>query len=108
VFRDGPLTRKAPETIRYGTIVINAVASAVPAFLVMAMRVPGEQHTTRFQGGVQFQQHARRLPDLPRCDELGERLEVASRPAAKMEDRERRVGSPDSQCENAGTKLAAC
>src|SRR5712664_2806205 len=27
----------------------------------MAMRVRGEQHTTRFQGGVQFQQHARQL-----------------------------------------------
>src|SRR5918999_3186003 len=105
----------------------------------MAMRVRGEQHTTRFQGGVQFQQHARQLlagymkqrrvgeyavemairqieleeillPYFPAAvgarhygqargafqtygdvTEFGERLEVASGPAAEIEDRERRV-----------------
>src|SRR5688572_30833723 len=111
----------------------------------MAMRVRGEQHTTRFQGGVQFQQHARQLLAghmkerrvgeyavemairqieleeilLPyfaaavsarHCGqargafqtyrdvtEFGERPEVASRPAAKIEDRERRVTLDGSQ-----------
>src|SRR5688572_262822 len=111
----------------------------------MAMRVRGEQHTTRFQGGVQFQQHARQLLAgymkqrrvgeyavemairqieleeilLPYfaaavaarhygqargafqtyrdVAELGERLEVASRSAAEIEDRERRVALDGSQ-----------
>ncbi len=41
--------------------MIHAVAPTVPAFLVMAVRVRTEQHTTRFQTCVQFQQHARQL-----------------------------------------------
>ena len=109
------------------------------------MRVRGEQHTTRFQGGVQLQQHARQLLAgymkqrrvgehavemairqieleeilLPYfaaavgarhygqargafqtyrdVTEFGERLEVASRPAAKIEYRERRVTLDVSQ-----------
>ena len=111
----------------------------------MAMRVRGEQHTTRFQGGLQFQQHARQLlagymkqrrvgeyavemaireieleeillPYFPAAvgarhycqarrafqtyrdvTELGERLEVASRSTAKIEDRERWVTLDGSQ-----------
>jgi hypothetical protein len=42
-------------------VVIGAVASVVPTFLVMAVRVRGEHHTARFQGCVQFPQHARQL-----------------------------------------------
>ena len=42
-------------------IMIHAVAPAVPAFLVMAVRVRAEQHATRFQACMQFQQHARQL-----------------------------------------------
>jgi len=42
-------------------IVKRAVASAVPAFLVMAVRVRAEQHTSRFQRRAQFPQHARQL-----------------------------------------------
>src|SRR5271169_440673 len=41
--------------------MIHAVAPTIPAFLVMAVRVRAEQHTTRFQTCVQFQQHARQL-----------------------------------------------
>src|SRR3989338_4416435 len=41
--------------------MIYAIASAVPAFLVMAVRVRGEQHAARFQGCVQFPQHARQF-----------------------------------------------
>ena len=41
--------------------MIRAIAPPVPAFLVMAVRVRAEQHTTRFQSCVQFQQHARQL-----------------------------------------------
>src|SRR5712691_13570732 len=41
--------------------MIRAVASAVPAFLVVAARVRAEQHTARFQSCAQFQQHARQL-----------------------------------------------
>src|SRR6266849_5385004 len=41
--------------------MIRAVASAVPTFLVMAVWVRGEHHAARFQGCVQFQQHARQL-----------------------------------------------
>src|SRR5712691_12726254 len=41
--------------------MIRAVASAVPTFLVMAVRVRGEHHTARFEGCVQFPQHARQL-----------------------------------------------
>src|SRR3954467_2174545 len=119
-------------------IVIDAVASAVPAFFVMAMRVGREQHTTRLERGVQLQQHARQLlaGDMkerrvgeyavetalrqlefqeillpyfgaalgarhcrqPRgafqayrdVAERRQRLEIASRPAAEIQDRERR------------------
>src|SRR5437762_13763769 len=41
--------------------MIEAVAPAVPAFLVMAARIRAEQHTSRFESRVQFQQHARQL-----------------------------------------------
>src|ERR1700737_3161323 len=41
--------------------MIHAVAPADPTFLVMAVRVRAEQHTTRFQTRVQFQQHAQQL-----------------------------------------------
>src|SRR5271169_5976474 len=41
--------------------MIHAVAPTIPAFLVMAVRVRAEQHTTRFQTCMQFQQHARQL-----------------------------------------------
>src|SRR5688572_17586810 len=111
----------------------------------MAMRVGGEQHAARFEGGVQLQQDARQLlagdmkqrrvgeyavetairqvevkeillPNFgaavgPRhggqargafqaygdVTELGECLEVASRPAAEIEDRERWVALDGSQ-----------
>src|SRR3954469_16625661 len=126
-------------------IVIDAVASAVPAFFVMAMRVRREQHTTRLKRGAQLPQHARQLLAgdvkerrvgeyavetalgqrelqeilLPyfgaavgarHCGqargafeayrdvaERRERLEVASRPAAEIEDRERRFALDRSQ-----------
>src|SRR5271156_1523230 len=45
-------------------IVKHTIAPAVPAFLIIATRVRAEQHATRFQSGVQFQQHARQF--LPR------------------------------------------
>src|SRR5580700_4551084 len=41
--------------------MIHAVAPAVPAFLVAAVRVRAEQHTTRLQSRVQFPQHTRQL-----------------------------------------------
>src|SRR6185503_2071621 len=114
------------------------VASAVPAFFVVAVRVGREQHPARLQRGVQLPQHARQLlagdmkerrvgedavetalrqielqeillPNFGTAvgarhggeargafetyrdvTERGERLEVASRPAAEIEDRERR------------------
>src|ERR687895_400642 len=109
------------------------------------MRVRGEQHAARLQGGAQLQQHARQrlagdmkerrigeyavetalrqieleeilLPYFAAAvgarhggqargtfqtyrdvTELGERLEVASRPAAEIEDRERRVALDGAQ-----------
>ena len=42
-------------------IVIDAVPPAIPAFLITAMRVRTEQHTTRLQTCMQFQQHTRQL-----------------------------------------------
>src|SRR5208337_4068576 len=45
-------------------IVKHTVAPATPAFLVVAARVRAEQHATRFQSRVQFEQYARQF--LPR------------------------------------------
>ena len=41
--------------------MIHAVASAVPALLVVAVRIRAEQHPTRLQTRVQFPQHTRQL-----------------------------------------------
>ena len=41
--------------------MIDAVASGIPAFLVMAARSRAEQHATRFETGAQLQQHARQF-----------------------------------------------
>src|SRR5207245_10594421 len=120
-------------------IVVGAVALAVPAFLVTAVRIRAEQHPARFQRGPQLSEHARQLlarhveqrrvgehpvearrrqlqpeevllPDLEAAllarhrrearrafqahrdvAERGQGLEIAPRPAAEIEDRERRL-----------------
>ena len=127
-------------------IVVRAIASAAPAFLVIAARVRAEQHATRLQRCAQFPHHARQClaeghetaaalaktpskrpsgrssarkscchtshplcaraiaakraaPSRPIRDvpERGKRHEVAPRPAAEIEDRERRLALDESQ-----------
>jgi len=45
--------------------MIHAVAYVIPAFFITAVRVRAEQHTTRFQSGVQIQQLLAR--DMKQC-----------------------------------------
>src|SRR5437773_10862776 len=119
-------------------IVVGAVALAVPAFLVTAVRIRTEQYSARLERGPHLSEHARQLlawhveqrrvgehpvearrrqlqpeevllPDLAAAlaarhggearrafqahrdmAERGESLEIATRPAAEIEDRERR------------------
>ena len=42
-------------------IVIDAVTAVIPAFLTMAVWVRAEQNATRFEGRVQFREHAGQL-----------------------------------------------
>src|SRR5687768_13014813 len=42
-------------------VVVGAVAAAVPAFLVVAVRVGAEEHAARLQRGAQLAQHPRQL-----------------------------------------------
>src|SRR6185503_6295083 len=42
-------------------IVKDPVAPVMPAFLIVAVRVRAEENAARFQGRVQFQEHARQL-----------------------------------------------
>src|SRR6185295_10346431 len=42
-------------------VVVGAIASTVPAFLVVAARIGAEQHAPGLQARVQFTQHARQL-----------------------------------------------
>ena len=44
-----------------GEVVIDAVAPAIPAFLIGTTRVGAEQHTTRLQRRMQLPQHAQQL-----------------------------------------------
>src|ERR1700692_838193 len=42
-------------------VMVGAVASAIPAFFVVAARIGAEQHATGLQRGTQLPQHARQL-----------------------------------------------